>query len=202
MATLLSLIQKLIFTQQMSKSKNSEKNPIDSTDNHEIESNEVEQPAAEDTAKQENAEPTIEEQLAQEKDKFLRLFAEFENYKKRTTKERIDLFKTAGREVITALLPVLDDFDRALPEIKKSADADTLKGIELIQNKFKEVLKSKCLTEISVEAGSEFDSEVHDAITQIPAPEEKLKGKIIDTVEKGYTLGDQIIRHPKVVVGQ
>jgi molecular chaperone GrpE len=202
MATLLSLIQKLIFTQQMSKSKNSEKNPIDSTDNHEIESNEVEQPAAEDTAKQENAEPTIEEQLAQEKDKFLRLFAEFENYKKRTTKERIDLFKTAGREVITALLPVLDDFDRALPEIKKSADADTLKGIELIQNKFKEVLKSKGLTEISVEAGSEFDSEVHDAITQIPAPEEKLKGKIIDTVEKGYTLGDQIIRHPKVVVGQ
>ena len=202
MATLLSLIQKSIFTQQMSKSKNSEKNPIDSTDNNEIESNEVEQPAAEDTAKQENAEPTIEEQLAQEKDKFLRLFAEFENYKKRTTKERIDLFKTAGREVITALLPVLDDFDRALPEIKKSADADTLKGIELIQNKFKEVLKSKGLTEISVEAGSEFDSEVHDAITQIPAPEEKLKGKIIDTVEKGYTLGDQIIRHPKVVVGQ
>ena len=202
MATLLSLIQKSIFTQQMSKSKNSEKNPIDSTDNNEIDSNEVEQPAADDTAKQENAEPTIEEQLAQEKDKFLRLFAEFENYKKRTTKERIDLFKTAGREVITALLPVLDDFDRALPEIKKSADADTLKGIELIQNKFKEVLKSKGLTEISVEAGSEFDSEVHDAITQIPAPEEKLKGKIIDTVEKGYTLGDQIIRHPKVVVGQ
>ncbi len=186
----------------MSKSKNSEENPIDSTDNHEIESNEVEQTSAEETAKQETAEPTIEEQLAQEKDKFLRLFAEFENYKKRTTKERIDLFKTAGREVITALLPVLDDFDRALPEIKKSADADTLKGIELIQNKFKEVLKSKGLTEISVEAGSEFDSEVHDAITQIPAPEEKLKGKIIDTVEKGYTLGDQIIRHPKVVVGQ
>lgn len=186
----------------MSKSKNSEKNPIDSTDNHEIESNEVEQAAAQETEKKEDTEPTIEEQLAQEKDKFLRLFAEFENYKKRTTKERIDLFKTAGREVITALLPVLDDFDRALPEIKKSADADTLKGIELIQNKFKEVLKSKGLNEISVEAGADFDSEVHDAITQIPAPEEKLKGKIIDTVEKGYTLGDQIIRHPKVVVGQ
>ena len=186
----------------MSKSKNSEKNPIDSTDNHEIESNEVEQATAQETEKKEDAEPTIEEQLAQEKDKFLRLFAEFENYKKRTTKERIDLFKTAGREVITALLPVLDDFDRALPEIKKSADADTLKGIELIQNKFKEVLKSKGLNEISVEAGADFDSEVHDAITQIPAPEKKLKGKIIDTVEKGYTLGDQIIRHPKVVVGQ
>lgn len=186
----------------MSKSKNSEKNPIDSTDSYEIESNEVEQATAQETEKKEDAEPTIEEQLAQEKDKFLRLFAEFENYKKRTTKERIDLFKTAGREVITALLPVLDDFDRALPEIKKSADADTLKGIELIQNKFKEVLKSKGLNEISVEAGADFDSEVHDAITQIPAPEEKLKGKIIDTVEKGYTLGDQIIRHPKVVVGQ
>ena len=147
-------------------------------------------------------EDSIEEQLAQEKDKFLRLFAEFENYKKRTTKERIDLFKTAGREVITALLPVIDDFDRALPEIKKSADTETLKGIELIHNKLKEVLKSKGLTEIEVGVGDDFDSEVHEAITQIPAPDDSLKGKVIDTVEKGYTLGDQIIRHPKVVVGQ
>jgi molecular chaperone GrpE len=186
----------------MSKSKKSEKGPVDSIIDHEIESNEVENTAAEEIASEEKLEPTVEEQLTQEKDKFLRLFAEFENYKKRTTKERIDLFKTAGREVITALLPVLDDFDRALPEIKKSADANTLQGVELIYNKIKEVLKAKGLIEITVEPGSDFDSEVHDAITQIPAPEEKLKGKIIDTVEKGYTLGDIIIRHPKVVVGQ
>lgn len=186
----------------MSKSTKSEKGPVDSTNDHEIELNEVENTAAEEIASEEKPEPTVEEQLTQEKDKFLRLFAEFENYKKRTTKERIDLFKTAGREVITALLPVLDDFDRALLEIKKSADANTLQGVELIYNKIKEVLKAKGLIEITVEPGTDFDSEVHDAITQIPAPEEKLKGKIIDTVEKGYTLGDIIIRHPKVVVGQ
>src|SRR6056300_633734 len=201
MATLLSLIQKLIFTQKMSKSKNSEKNPIDSTDNHEIESNEVEQPAVEDTAKQENAEPTIEEQLAQEKDKFVRLFAEFENYKKRTTKERIDLFKTAGREVISSMLPVIDDFERALAELQKQEQTEHAEGILLIYNKLVETLKAKGLTVLEVAAGDAFDSELHEAITQIKAPDESLVGKIIDTVEKGYKLGDQIIRHPKVVVG-
>ena len=148
-----------------------------------------------------NAEAALKEELTKEKDKFLRLFAEFENYKKRTSKERMDLFKTAGQEVMTALLPVLDDFERALKEISKSEDKEMFKGVELIDIKFRETLKAKGLEEIKIKEGDAFDPEVHDAITQIPAPNKKLKGKIIDVVEKGYKLGDRIIRHPKVVVG-
>jgi molecular chaperone GrpE len=148
---------------------------------------------------------TIEEQLQddldKEKDKFLRLFAEFENFKKRTSKERMDLFKTAGQEVIVSLLPVLDDFERALKELSKSDDKEMFKGIELINGKLKETLKSKGMEEVVAEQGDTFDAEIHDAITQIPAPSKKLKGKIIDVVERGYKLGDKIIRHPKVVVG-
>lgn len=146
-------------------------------------------------------EEQLQEELAKEKDKFLRLFAEFENYKKRTSKERMDLFKTAGQEVIVSMLPVLDDFDRALKELAKSEDVEMFKGVELIGNKFRETLKNKGLQEIKIKQGDAFDAEVHDAITQIPAPNKKLKGKIIDVVEKGFTLGDKIIRHPKVVVG-
>ena len=148
---------------------------------------------------------TIEEQLQddldKEKDKFLRLFAEFENFKKRTSKERMDLFKTAGQEVIVSLLPVLDDFERALKELSKSDDKEMFKGIELINGKLKETLKSKGMEEVVAEQGDTFDAEIHDAITQIPAPSKKLKGKILDVVERGYKLGDKIIRHPKVVVG-
>ncbi len=146
-------------------------------------------------------EEELEDELAREKDKFLRLFAEFENYKRRTSKERMELFKTAGQEVMTALLPVLDDFDRAVKELSKSEDKEMFKGVELIQIKLKETLKAKGLEEIKIKEGDTFDAEVHDAITQIPAPNKKMKGKIIDVVEKGYTLGDRIIRHPKVVVG-
>ncbi|MGB5227547.1 nucleotide exchange factor GrpE [Eudoraea sp.] len=148
-----------------------------------------------------SAEEQLQEDLDKEKDKFLRLFAEFENYKKRTTKERMDLFKTAGQEVIVALLPIMDDFDRALKEISKSTEKELFKGVDLISNKFKETLKSKGLQEMKTKVGDTFDAEEHDAITQIPAPSKKLKGKIIDVVEKGYKLGDKIIRHPKVVVG-
>lgn len=146
-------------------------------------------------------EEQLQEDLAKEKDKFLRLFAEFENYKKRTSKERLELFKTAGQEVIVSLLPVMDDFDRGLKELAKSDDKEMYKGVELISNKFRETLKGKGLQEMEVKQGDTFDAEKHDAITQIPAPDKKLKGKIIDVIEKGYTLGDKIIRHPKVVVG-
>ncbi|MEO9894613.1 nucleotide exchange factor GrpE [Aurantibacter sp.] len=149
-----------------------------------------------------SVEDELRSDLAKEKEKFLRLFAEFENYKKRTSKERMDLFKTAGQEVIVAMLPVLDDFDRALPELKKSDDKESFKGVELISNKLRETLKSKGLEEVKVKQGDAFDAEIHDAITQIPAPKSKLKGKIIDVVEKGFKLGDKIIRHPKVVVGK
>ncbi|MEZ2414915.1 nucleotide exchange factor GrpE [Muriicola sp. E247] len=143
----------------------------------------------------------LEGELEKEKDKFLRLFAEFENFKRRTAKERMELFKTAGQEVMVSLLPVLDDFERALKELGKSSENEMFKGVELIYNKFKDTLKSKGLEEIKAAEGDAFDAEIHDAITQIPAPNKKLKGKIIDVVEKGYNLGDKIIRHPKVVVG-
>ncbi|GMN07315.1 nucleotide exchange factor GrpE [Croceitalea sp. MTPC5] len=148
-----------------------------------------------------SAEDVLREELAKEKDKFLRLFAEFENFKKRTSKERMDLFKTAGQDVIVSLLPVMDDFDRALREIAKSEDKEMFKGVELINNKFRETLKNKGLEELEVGQGDTFDAEIHDAVTQIPAPDKKLKGKIIDVIEKGFKLGDRIIRHPKVVVG-
>jgi molecular chaperone GrpE len=147
---------------------------------------------------------SIEEQLTQdlakERDKHLRLFAEFENYKKRTSKERMDLFKTANQEVLLAMLPVLDDFDRALIEIKKSDDELLLKGVELIHDKLKNTLMSKGLEEVSVRAGDVFNADFAEAITQIPAPDSK--GKIVDVLEKGYKLGDKIIRFPKVVIGQ
>jgi len=147
-------------------------------------------------------EPTAEELIQQEKDKYLRLFAEFENYKKRTSKERIELFKTASQELMTSLLPIMDDFDRGLTEIKKVKDKELVKGMQLINDKFKNTLTLKGLTEIEVKKGDVFDAEIHEAITQIPAPSDKLKGKVIDAVEKGYKLGDKIIRYPKVVIGQ
>jgi molecular chaperone GrpE len=146
--------------------------------------------------------PTSEELIQQEKDKYLRLFAEFENYKKRTSKERIELFKTASQELMTSLLPIMDDFDRGLTEIKKVKDKELLKGMQLINDKFKNTLTQKGLSEIEVNKGDVFDAEIHEAITQIPAPSDKLKGKVIDAVEKGYKLGDKIIRYPKVVIGQ
>ena len=147
-------------------------------------------------------EPTAEELIQKEKDKYLRLFAEFENYKKRTSKERIELFKTASQELMTSLLPIMDDFDRGLTEIKKVKDKELLKGMQLINDKFKNTLTLKGLTEIEVKKGDVFDAEIHEAITQIPAPSDKLKGKVIDAVEKGYKLGEKIIRYPKVVIGQ
>jgi molecular chaperone GrpE len=155
-----------------------------------------------DSQEVEEVESTSEELIQLEKDKYLRLFAEFENYKKRTSKERIELFKTASQELMTSLLPIMDDFDRGLTEIKKVKDKELLKGMQLINDKFKNTLTQKGLTEIEVNKGDVFDAEIHEAITQIPAPSDKLKGKVIDAVEKGYKLGDKIIRYPKVVIGQ
>lgn len=149
---------------------------------------------------------SVEEQLAQdlakEKDKYLRLFAEFENYKRRTSKERIELFKTANQDVLLAMLPVLDDFDRAIIEIAKSEDEAMMKGVELIHEKLKNTLVAKGLEQVDVKAGDAFDADFAEAITQIPAPTPKMKGKIVDVIEKGYKLGDKIIRFPKVVTGQ
>lgn len=161
----------------------------------------------------ENQEESLEEQVIEsetdilqgeidkEKNNFLRLFAEFENYKKRTSKERIELFSTANKELMTVMLPILDDFERGLSEIEKSADEELLKGMQLIYNKFKNSLNQKGLKELEVKQGDVFDAEIHEAITQIPAPSKNLKGKIIDVIEKGYKLGETIIRFPKVILG-
>jgi len=143
----------------------------------------------------------LKEEVEKSKDKYLRLFAEFENYKRRTSKERIEYFKTANSEMMTAILPVLDDFDRGMVEIEKSEDKALVEGVKLIQEKLKNILSQKNLSEVKVVQGDEFDADIHEAITQIPAPNDDLKGKIIDVVEKGYQLGDKIIRFPKVVIG-
>ncbi|MDR6843811.1 molecular chaperone GrpE [Flavobacterium granuli] len=148
-----------------------------------------------------SVEEQLTQDLAKEKDKFLRLFAEFENYKRRTTKERIELFKTANQEVLLAMLPVLDDFDRAIIEISKSEDESLVKGVELIFEKLKGTLVAKGLEQVDVKAGDAFDADFAEAITQIPAASDKMKGKIVDVLEKGYKLGDKIIRFPKVVIG-
>ncbi|MBF9143416.1 nucleotide exchange factor GrpE [Hymenobacter properus] len=141
-------------------------------------------------------------ELADLKDKYLRLAAEFENYKRRTTKERIELFKTANQELMTALLPVLDDFDRARAATASTTDAGAVReSIDIIQNKLNKTLQQKGLTQMEAKGG-DFDAELHEAITQIPAPSDDLKGKIVDVVEQGYYLGDKVIRHAKVVLGQ
>ncbi len=144
----------------------------------------------------------LEDQLKEEKDKFLRLFAEFENYKRRTAKERIELFSTASEEVMISLLPILDDFDRASVEIEKDQENETLKGVLLIKNKLFDSLKSKGLSLVDVKKGDEFNADDHEAVTQIPAPTKDMVGKIIDIIEKGYKLGEKVIRYPKVVIGK
>lgn len=160
-------------------------------------------------AKKDLKEPVLEnndllaeaqESLDAEKNKFLRLFAEFENYKKRTAKERIELFKTASQEVMVALLPILDDFERALSELDKTDEK--LTGIHLIYNKIFDTLKQQGLTKMEIAPNAVFDAELHEAITQLPASDEHPKGSIIDVVTSGYKLGDLIIRYPKVVVAQ
>ena len=135
-----------------------------------------------------SVEEQLQEELSNEKDKFLRLFAEFENYKRRTAKERIDLFKTANQEVLQAMLPVLDDFDRAWAQVSKSDDEALVTGVQLIHDKLRTTLVSKGLEEVEVKAGDVFDADFAEAITQIPAPNDKLKGKIVDVIEKGYKL--------------
>ena len=147
-------------------------------------------------------EVNLVDKVKEEKDKFLRLFAEFENYKRRTAKERIELFSTASEELMVSLLPILDDFDRASAEIEKDNDNEIFKGVLLIKINLFDSLKSKGLALIEVNKGDEFNADDHEAVTQIPAPSKKMEGKIIDVIEKGYKLGEKVIRYPKVVIGK
>jgi molecular chaperone GrpE len=144
----------------------------------------------------------VSAELDEQKDKYLRLLAEFENYKRRTSKERIDLVQTAGKDVIVSLLDVLDDCDRAEKQMQTSEHVSEVKeGVQLVFNKLRSALQSKGLKAMD-SIGSDFDVEKHEAITEIPSPTEKWQGKVIDEVQKGYYLNDKIIRFAKVVVGK
>lgn len=142
----------------------------------------------------------LEQELAEQKDKYLRMYSEFENFRRRTAREKLDMIKTANESMATALLPILDDFERALKTFEESDDKRK-EGILLIYDKLKKTLEQKGVTVMDIKAGDDFDAEFQEAITQIPAPEEKLKGKVVDVVEKGYTLGEKVIRFAKVVIG-
>ncbi|MFD2248259.1 nucleotide exchange factor GrpE [Pontibacter ruber] len=141
-------------------------------------------------------------ELAEMKDKYIRLMAEFENFRRRTAKERIELSKTATQDLMSELLPVLDDMERARKSMEETKDVDAmLQGLELVFHKLKHVTQQKGLKIIEIHQGDEFNSDLHEAITQIPAPSDDLKGKIIDVIEKGYTLNDKVIRFAKVIIG-
>ena len=166
-------------------------------DTTEQETQQTEENVAENVTK----EPTTEELLAEEKDRYIRLYAEFENYKKRTLKEKMEFAQYANTEMMISMLAVLDDFERAIKEIAKNGNEADLKGIELIYQKFKNKLIEKGLKPLEVNAGDDFNVDFHEAITQIPAPTEELKGKIVDVIETGYQLHDRVIRFAKVVTG-
>lgn len=144
----------------------------------------------------------LKEQLAASNDKYLRLSAEFDNYRKRTLKEKTEMLKSAGENILVKILPVIDNFERALNSIETSQDKESLKeGVQLIYNNFKDFLKQQGVSEIDAKH-QELDTDLHEAITKIPAQDEKLKGKIVDVVEKGYKLNDKVIRFSKVVMGE
>ena len=147
------------------------------------------------------AEKSSDELLKEEKDRYIRLFAEFENYKKRTAKEKMDFFQYANQDMMISMLDVLDDFERALKNIAEHGNDADLQGVELIYQKFKNKLAEKGLKAMEVKPGDDFNVDLHEAITQIPSPTPELEGKIVDVIETGYTLNDKVIRFAKVVTG-
>lgn len=194
----------------MFNKKKKEEDPIVDNNQTEQEIADVQTEATmEENATETVAEPIVElsaeEKLKQENsnlnDKYLRLFAEFDNYKRRTQKERVELLQTAGKDVVVSLLPVLDDFERALKATENATDVSAIReGVMLVQTKLKSILGQKGLKEVE-SLNTPFDTDMHEAITKIPAPSDDLKGKVVDELEKGYTLNDKVIRFAKVVVG-
>ena len=179
---------------------NAEDQLIDNTNEESTETTEKDGEATEITPEL-SAEEKLQQENAALNDKYLRLFAEFDNFKRRTQKERIELLQTAGKDVIVSLLSVLDDFDRANKAMENATDIDSIReGINLVHQKLKNTLTQKGLKEIE-SINTVFNTDNHEAITKIPAPNEDLKGKVIDELEKGYTLNDKVIRFAKVVVG-
>jgi molecular chaperone GrpE len=199
----------------MSKKKTTEKEKIahEEKDNVNVDPSGNEQPGesekqaegkAESSQPEEVIDPIVDlqNQLNEANDKYIRLSAEFDNYRKRTQREKMDLIKYASEDVMKSLLPVIDDFDRAVKHTHDSVDIDAVKqGLVLIQSKFLDFLKSNGVKEIEA-VGLELDTDIHEAITKIPVDDKKLKGKIVDVVEKGYKLNDKVIRFSKVVVGE
>jgi len=155
-----------------------------------------------ETSKEQNEESTVKEINVDFKDKYIRLYSEFENYRKRTAKEKIDIITNASENLLKEILPVVDDFERAIVNNEKVSEAETIKeGFELIHNKLYKTLTNQGLKPMDA-IEKNFDPDIHEAITKIPAPKNKLKGKVIDVIEKGYTINDKVIRFAKVVVGE
>jgi len=143
-----------------------------------------------------------EEKAAELNDKYLRLYSEFDNYRKRTIKEKADIIKSASKDIIQDLLPVVDDFDRTMQALNDSKDIDAFaEGVKLVQHKFKSILEKQGLQHVEAK-GETFDPELHEAVTKIPAPSDELKGKVVDVIEKGYHLNEKVLRYAKVVVGE
>lgn len=181
-------------------------NPIMDEDKEENTSHDDKKAAKKKGGKKEDpAKKEIEELTAKYNDindKYIRLSAEFDNYRKRTLKEKTDLIKTAGGDTLSSMLPVVDDFERALQSIENATDVVAVKeGVALIYNKFKEFLKNKGIAEIDA-LNQEFNTDFHEALTKIPAPEESMKGKVVDVIQKGYKIEDKVIRFAKVVIGE
>lgn len=170
--------------------------------NAEVESQnaEEEQPAKEETPEDKIA--ALQAELEKSQKEYLFLMAEFDNYRKRTVKEKAELIKNGGEKAMLGLLPVIDDFERAIDAIDKSSDVEGLKeGVDLIYNKFMKYLESQQVKPME-STGTDFDADIYEAVTTFPAPDESMKGKVIDTVQKGYTINEKVLRHAKVVVGQ
>lgn len=158
--------------------------------------------ASQESGSSDDAVAKLQNELGEQKDKFIRLYSEFENFRRRTAKEKLELIQSANEQLIVTLLPVADDFSRAEKAFQNRENKDQdLEGFLLIYNKFKKVLEQAGVKPMDIKAGTEFNADFHEAITQIPAPDESLKGKIVDVVEAGYLLNDKVIRFAKVVVG-
>lgn len=176
--------------------ENKENKPGEETDDV----NEVEVESSSKDVKEEVEK--LKRDLAEFKEKYLRLYSEFENFRRRTAKEKLELIQTANEELMISLLPVIDDFRRARQSFEDESDSkSTNEGFIHIEKKLEKVLEQNGLKPMKIKEGDEFDSDLHEAVTQIPAPKKKLKGKIVDVIEEGYYLGEKVIRFAKVVIG-
>ena len=193
------------------KKKNKEKK-IDLNKENEAVGDDISQDMNTAGKEQQEGEETVEDQklspekkllaeVAESKDKYLRLYSEFDNYRRRTSKEKLDLMQTAGERIVVSLLSVLDDFNRAEKSLASNDAAAIAEGVKLIADKFIKTLDAEGLKLMETKQGTKFDPELHEAVTQIPAPSKKLKGKIVETIARGYFLGEKVIRHAKVVIG-